>query len=187
MKIFALETNIERAVKSFLSEGEQLLLVVRFHAAVFLFAVLRHLLLTLVLVGIATAAVLLSVPLWWAVGGFFLVWIFTVLIKVVTAYIDWKYDFLVVTNDKVVLVNQSSIFHVEVRQMHLENFASVTARTQFWNLFPFGIVCFDLKEGVGQSICLTYIPDAAQVASQITNAVRRFQRAQGGAPPPQAV
>jgi GNAT superfamily N-acetyltransferase len=59
-----------------------------------------------------------------------------------------------VTNEEVVFVDQSSLFHIKIRQMNLDNVASVSAESQFWNIFPFGKIHFDLKEGVGSSLTL---------------------------------
>jgi hypothetical protein len=111
----------------------------------------------------------------------FLLWLGFVFPGLIRAYIDWRFDAIVVTNDNVIILDQTSIFHSEVRQMHLENFASVNASTQFWNIFPFGQVCFDLKEGIGQRVCLRYIPRAEEVAFKLSNAVRAFQRTAGSA------
>jgi hypothetical protein len=176
MKIFALETNIEKALRSFLAEGEKELFVIRFHPFKFFFRLIRLVFMTLLLAAVAVGLEYLRMPLTFTLIAFFAAFIFWILPGIVRAYIDWRFDALVVTNDHVIIIDQTSIFHQEVRQMHLENFASVSAVTQFWNLFPFGMLCFDLKEGVGQRLKLSYVPDAQAVALRISNCVRAFQR-----------
>ena len=76
---------------------------------------------------------------------------------VVHDYIDWKFDFIDLTTDKVIIVDQGSIFRRTIKQINLENIASVTSKTQFLNLFPFGVVHIDLKEGHGQEMILQYM------------------------------
>ncbi len=59
--------------------------------------------------------------------------------------------------------------------MSLENFASVVAETQFWNIFPFGMLRFHLKEGERETV-MKYIPHAQEVAEKIADVVASFQR-----------
>lgn len=192
MKIFALETDEAKVEEQFFGNGEKKLFTVRFHGFLFVTRLIAQGLVTLVLAAIAVVADLLGVPWYWVVPAFLVVWFFVVFFRVLQGYIDWRYDAILVTDRKVVIINQSSIFHVAVRQMHLENFASVGSSTQFLNLLPFGQLCFDLKEGVGQSMCLKYVPDAALVARQLSEVVDCYGRGtrpgamQGGAVPPPA-
>ncbi len=113
--------------------------------------------------------------LWVSVGWSIALLIF-VLPGMVRAFIDWRFDGIVVTTDSVIIIDQTSLFHTEVRQMHMENFASVSASTQYWNLFSFGRVFFDLKEGVGQRLSIAFVPQAERIAFLISEQVRMFQR-----------
>jgi hypothetical protein len=176
MRIFALETNVEKAARKFLSPGEQEQFIIRYHPFLFFIRALRQTFVTLVLLTVAIGLGYLQVPALWLSVAFVVFWLAFVLPALLRAYIDWRFDAIVVTNDNVIIIDQSSIFHTEVRQMHLENFASVNASTQFWNIFPFGQVCFDLKEGIGQKVCLRYIPRAEEIAFRLSNIVRTFQR-----------
>ena len=174
MRIFALETDFDKVKDKFLSETEKAELVVHYHPFLFWIRIVRQLLVTIFLVILALGAAYITLPWMVVVIGFLALWCVLALPGVVTAYIDWKYDGMIVTNEKVIIVDQTSIFHVEIKQMYLENFASVNAATQLWNLFPFGMVCFDLKEGVGKKMCLRYVPHAEEVALKLSNCVRCY-------------
>lgn len=176
MRIFALETNLEKAARQFLQAGEQELMIVRYHPMLFFIRTLRQVLFTLVLTAAGVAAIALQAPVSWVLIGCVVLWLFIIFPGVVRAYIDWRFDAIIVTTDNVIILDQTSLFHSESRQMHLENFASINASTQFWNLFPFGKLTFDLKEGIGERLTLRYIPRAAQVAVQIGSCVRTYQR-----------
>jgi hypothetical protein len=174
MKIFALQTDIEKLKRGFLGPGEREVFSVKFHGFLFFMRLIAYSIVSLAFIAVGTGAILVGLPAPWVIGGLFLVWLWFIFFRILQGYIDWQYDRILVTSRKVVIINQSSIFHVEVRQMSLENFASVNASTQFLNIFPFGILCFDLKEGVGQRICLKYVPHAPQVAAKLSQCVENF-------------
>lgn len=176
MHIFALETDIGKIKRQFLSPDEQELFTVFHHPLEFYLALLRHLFMMAILValGIFLFEVGLPAPIVFGVLAF--VVLLLVPMPLLRSYIDWRYDFLLVTTDKVVFVDQSSLFHRKVTPMNLENFASASAETQFLNLFPFGVLVFNLKEGTGDVVRLRYIPNAADVAARISDVVTQFQR-----------
>jgi hypothetical protein len=151
-------------------------MTLRYHPCLFGIRTIGYSFLLIPIIAIAVFLTRVDVPIPWVVMGAVLVSGYAVVLKTLRAFIDWRYDLIIITSDKVIIVNQSSIFHREIRQMHLENFASVTARTQYLNLFPFGKLCFDLKEGVGRSICLNYVPRADFVASRIAECVQCMER-----------
>lgn len=182
MKIFALETNEAKAKAPFIGAGEKEMFSVKFHGFLFVMRLIGQMFVALLLVGIGIAAVLLGLPWPWVTGVLLLVWLWASFPHVLRGYIDWRYDTILVTDRKVVIINQSSIFHVEVRQMSLDNFASVNASTQFLNIFPFGMLCFDLKEGTGQRVCLKYVPNADRIASMLSGCVECFARTGSGDP-----
>ncbi len=184
MKIFALETNGEKALRQVVSQDENVLLEVYHHGFLFSLRFLVFAFYTALVMLAGALAVYVGLPWPVVVGACVVFWLFFIVGKLVAAYVDWRFDTLIVTNQKVIISNQTSIFHVETRQMHLENIASVTCSTQMLNLFPFGRICFDLKEGTGQRICLKFIPSAAEVATAVAAIVSRYQqqRATGGQP-----
>lgn len=176
MHIFALETDIGKLKKSFLSEEEREICTVFFHGFRFFLTVLRLTFWTFLIAGIAMGIGFAGMALSWVVLGACVVWLVSVSPPLLRAYLDWCYDFILITTDKVIVVDQSSLFHQKVTPMNLENFASASAETQFWNLFPFGILHFNLKEGVGNGVNLRYIPRAHDIASCISDTITTFQR-----------
>jgi len=176
MHIFALETDIGKLKARFLSEEEREICMVFFHGFRFFLSVLRLTLWTFLIAGIAMGLGFAGIALPWVVLGAFVVWLVSVALPLLRAYLDWRYDFILITTDKVIVVDQSSLFHQKVTPMNLESFANVSAETQFWNLFPFGILHCNLKEGVGSGLNLCYIPHAHDVASRISDAITTFQR-----------
>ena len=183
MHIFALETDLEKLKRALLSPGEREVLSVRFHPALFYLRALWALLLTLLLALFSAMIWQFGIPLLWVIVVAVIVWCVFIFMRVVRALIDWRYDLLMVTTDKIVVIDQSSVLHSSVRQMNIENLATVHSETQMLNLFPFGRLCFDLKEGIGARLCLPYIPRAERVASEVSQAIRQFQLRRSGMDP----
>ncbi|MDD4319586.1 MAG: hypothetical protein PHW10_04670 [Candidatus Peribacteraceae bacterium] len=176
MRIFALETNTEKFKRNFLAEGEREVLTVRYHGVRFFLSAAWMGVFSLILATIAVGIWYAGVPGWIVAVIASLLWLALVFPRLLTAYIDWRYDFAFVTTDKVVIVDQSSVFHLRITPINLENFASVSTETQFFNLFPFGKLRFHLKSGLGEDLALPYIANADGVAAQIANVVTEYQR-----------
>ena len=181
MHLLALNTDIEGVKRRFLSANEQEVLTAYRHGFFFFLSIVLQLVLT---IGLIAAGVALNtwdilpwdIPSWWIAIFLAILWAFLAFPTILKAFLDWKFDFIFVTTDKVVLLDQSSIFHHRITPMNLENFASVTAASQFWNLFPFGSLHFQLKEGTGEDITMKYIPHADEVAAKISDTVTQYQR-----------
>lgn len=181
MRIFALETDIEKIKARFCGNGECVLHTTPFHTFSFFFASLRDILVTVVIFAAGTGAVTFGVPMAWTIGICALLWFIFVSFNLLKAYIDWLYDCVIITSDQVILVDQTSIFKHEIRPIHVDNIGAITTSTQFWDLFPFGIVKIHLKEGLGgDTIVLRYVPRAGEVAAIITGAVTEHQRRKHG-------
>lgn len=176
MHIFALETDIGKLKEHFLSTEEREIRTVFFHGFRFFLAALRLTLWTLFIAGIAMGLGYAGLLFPWAIVGACVLWLLCIPLPFIRAYIDWHYDFILITTDKVIIVDQSSLFHQKITPMNLENFASASAETQYWNLFPFGVLHFNVKGGVGSGLNLHYIPHAHDVASCISDAITTFQR-----------
>ncbi len=176
MQIFALETDTEKLKKRFLSTEEREILMINFHGFRFFLVICRQLFWTLILLAVSIGLGYAGIPAGWLSLGTFIVWLILIAPKLLRGFLDWAYDFILVTTDKVIVVDQSSLFHQKITPMNLENFASVTAETQFLNLFPFGILHFNLKEGIGSGVNLRYIPHAHDAASRISDTITTFQR-----------
>ncbi|MFA6523173.1 MAG: hypothetical protein WCS85_02290 [Candidatus Peribacteraceae bacterium] len=176
MRIFALETDTERLKRDFLYEGEREVLMVRYHWFRFFLGTLMPVIFTILIIAVVTGVWFAGLTGWIAILAGILVWFVAVFPSLLRSFIDWRYDFAFVTTDKVVLVDQSSLFRQRITPINMENFASVSTETQFWNLLPFGTLRFHLKSGIGQDLFLTYIGRADHVAAQIANTVTEYQR-----------
>lgn len=177
MRIFALETDTEKLKKRFLSEGETEVLMTYYHGLSFFFASLREIGTTVLLIAIGIGLVWWGAPAGWTVGILLLLWFFFVFFNLLKAYIDWAYDFILVTTDKIIFVDQTSIIRQEIKPLNLENVGGVSVKTQYWNIFPFGIVSVHLKEGLGgDRIIKKFVPRAQEVAAKISEIVTRYQR-----------
>jgi hypothetical protein len=177
MRFFALETNLEKLKSSFASPGEQLLLTVPYSRFSFFFSILKLALFTIVLLAIGIGSnFYANLPLAWISGAFFIVWTLFVPFQLLKKYIHWKFSFLQLTSSKVVIVDQSTVFSRNITQMNLETFVSVRDETQWANMFPFGSLHFNFKEGASEEVVMKFIPHAEEVAEKIADVVAEFQR-----------
>lgn len=177
MRILALQTDKEKLIEQCLSEGEEVVMLTYYHALSFLFSSLREMCITLLIFGVGIAAWYFNAPMLWTVPILLLLWFVFVFFNILKAWIDWRFDFILVTTDKLVLVDQTSFIKQKINPIHLENIGSIASETQFWNLFGFGKIIVNLKEGEGgQAIVLTYVPNADQVAGKISQTVTYYQR-----------
>ncbi len=177
MQIFALETDINKIKDRFLAHGEQEIFTVTPHVFSFLVRIIWDVLLTAILlfvgiysyeIGMVTGAV--------AVTFFSSAWFIFVFFSVVRAYIDWKYDFIFLTTDKLIIVDQMSLFRKSITPINLENLGDVVAQTQWLNLFNFGMIHFALKEGSGPEIILKFMPEADKLVAKISEQITLYQR-----------
>jgi hypothetical protein len=184
MRIFALETNSQKLIARVISPGSSVITHAGFHWIKFFVHLLRCLLTAVILLIIGWAVWnFTQVSLWWVLGGIALPLFLFVFWPLLNAYIDWRYDCIILTQDELILVDQTSIVKVSIRQMDLDNIASVAFHSQFWNLFGFGKLSFDLKEGTGKHLDLAFIPHAEVIASSISNAVLAHQKLRMQKPP----
>jgi len=181
MRFFALETNKDKIVRQFCHDhdGECVILITRFHGLSFLFRIAREILITTALIAGAITAWALNFPMAWTAGILTGLWFVLAPINLIKAYIDWVYDFIIVTTDKVILVDQTSIFKREVMPIHVENIGGISAFTQLWNIFPFGGMSIHLKEGRGgEDVTRKFVPNAQVVAGKISDVITKYQRHQ---------
>ena len=178
MRFFALDTGImERIRMRYCTEGEEEVLLTRYHWLCFLFNSMRDVALTIVLVTVIIFAWEYEWPMYEIIGFAAGLWILFVFFHILKDYIDWKYDMILLTTEKMVLVDQTSFIRHEEKPIHLENVGGVSSSTQFLNLFPFGTLTLHLKEGLGgDAVTLRYVPHAEHVASLISDVVTKYQR-----------
>ena len=101
MKIFALETNVQKTIDRLLSPGEQVVLFVRYQGFRFLLGLIRQLVMTLIIAGIAYEFLAIATPLTYVEIGAGVLWILSVFIPFLFRLIDWRYDCILLTNKKV--------------------------------------------------------------------------------------
>ncbi len=177
MKIFALETNLERVKEHFLAEGEAEIFTVHPHVVSFVWHIAWEFFIAIFLLSACsygyyigflslTAAIVI-----FALGSFFFV-----PLGLIEAYIDWKYDFILLTTDKLIIVDQMSLFRKSITPISLENLGDVVAKTQWLNLFRFGIISFALKEGNGPDVILHFMPEAEKIVGKIAEQITLYQR-----------
>ncbi len=177
MRIFALETDTGKILRKFCHEGEQVLHETRYHGLSFFFAIMRDLGITILAFAGAAVAISYGLPVLWTLLIIFLLWFFFAFLNILKAYIDWVFDRIIITTDKIILIDQTSIFKHEIKPLHIENIGGISNRTQFWNVFPLGTLQIHLKEGMGgDDITLKYVPNAEEVASKMSDAITRYQR-----------
>ncbi len=176
MHILALETNIDTLKKRLMSPGEQEILTSYYHGASFFFASIKETFYTVLLFGIGIVAWELQAPMEYVVTILFGIWVIFVFFTLFRALIDWCFDFVLITSDRIVLVDQTSLIRQRVIQIHHENIASVSSETQFLDIFRFGRISIKLKEGEGENLRLKYVPNSKEVASRISGEVTRYQR-----------
>jgi len=184
MRFFALETDIGKIKERFCSQEEKEVLFTRYHGLCFLFSSIRELFITIILFAFGIFSVYMDWPLFWIIIILVALWFIFVFFNILKAYIDWMYDFILVTSDKVILMDQTSFFHHKVNPIHIESITSVSGETQFWGLFPFGTVCINLREShTGSTVKLRYVPHANDVAAKISEVVTYYQRYVDGSQP----
>ncbi len=177
MRILALETDPEKIKQQCLSKGEEVVLMTYYHGMSFFFASLREIFVTVFMFIIGLGLWYVGAPMLWVSVVLFFIWFFFIFFNILKAWIDWQYDFILVTSDKLVLVDQTSIIRQKINPIHLENIGSIASETQFWNLFGFGKIIINLKEGEGgQHITLKFVPHVEQIASKISGTVTYYQR-----------
>ncbi|TSC58952.1 MAG: hypothetical protein Greene041662_680 [Candidatus Peregrinibacteria bacterium Greene0416_62] len=178
MRFFALDTRAtEKICKRYCTQGETEVLLTRYHWLSFLLRTFREFLINIVLLGMVLIAWMYEWPLLEIIGSAVALWVIFVLFRVLKAFIDWRYDFILVTTDKIVLVDQTSIFSRQEKPIHLENVGGIAAATQFWDIFPFGKITIHLKEGLGgDAVTILFVPHAQEVAATIVDVVTKYQR-----------
>ncbi|MDP7069682.1 MAG: hypothetical protein QF815_04075 [Candidatus Peribacteraceae bacterium] len=177
MRIFALQTDPEKIKKRFLHEGEELVYMTYYHWLSFVFAIIREIIITVILIIFGVIAYVYQWPMGWVFGILFFIWMALVFYRVFKAFLDWTYDFIIVTTDKLIFIDQTSIIKQEIMPIHIENIGGSSTFTQFMDIFPFGGISIHLKEGKGgKDITRKYVPNAKIVAGTISDVVTTYQR-----------
>lgn len=102
--------------------------------------------------------------------------IFSFLVLLFTYIPVWMkmQDRLVLTNESVMQVLQTSLFSDKVSQLSLQHVADVTVRAGFWgNMLGFGMLTIETP-GEQANYQFTYLPDANTAAREISEAHENF-------------
>ncbi len=175
MRFLALETNVEKLKKKFLVENEEAVHVTHKHFLIFL---IRAFFPTVI------AAILFATIMFGASQGLFdpeiLFWTLVALGLVYAyflsaAHVAWKYNFVIVTTQKVVIVEQQSMFFQKINPVHFTNINNTGAQSQFAGLFRCGILSLDLKIGEQGGrhveVAMDYVPRPEDIAATIEHGI----------------
>jgi hypothetical protein len=91
------------------------------------------------------------------------------------ALISWRYNYLIVTTEKIVIVKHISFFHQEIYPIHIENILSTRTESQYFGIGNCGTLFINLEEKVGggnsQHVCIPTLPNPSVIGGIIENAV----------------
>ncbi len=181
MRFLALQTNVELLKKQFIPEGEHEILTVTRHPIKFIADFFGKTLLVLLLttsISFSLSFFSSSMPssLTLALTVFILLFY---LYQIVKSYIAWRYNFLIVTSEKIIIIHHESFLHQSINSIHLENIRNTGFISQFFGIFRCGILSIDLLElqgGSTQVLRLSYIPAPDTIVSAIEHAIALKQQ-----------
>lgn len=173
MQILALETDVEVLKKKFLVEGEQAVLVTHKHWIVFIVNIWwQTIVTTLLLAGSVAMAVsdLLTLPLiasivgiWGLLYAYYLLW----------AYVQWKYNFLIISTQKLVIVEQYAVVRQHINPLPFPRISNTRVESQFAGIFRCGILYLNMmvpeRRGEYMELSIPYLPKPADIAAMIEN------------------
>ena len=179
MRLLALEANLRKLKKQFIAEGEEELLSTTKHAFAFLVPMLWIVPAAVFSVGawamgiLAGYDMLVLTPLLYA-------WLAVLGVLAAKAYIDWRYNVVVVTTEKIVVIKHNFVYSETVKPYNLEGVGSASAGTRYFGIGNCGYVELGLssvKQGTNVKERLECLPKPSVVAGAIENArVLKSQR-----------
>lgn len=172
MRFFALETDLNVLKRKFLVEGEEAALVTHRHYLAFLvhafWPVVGGVVVAAGLMG-ATAVGLLTFD-WYilSLAAFFAV----EAMLLFHAWSQWKYNFLIVTTQKVVIVEQRT-FHQHIHPLPFSSVSNTRVESQFAGIFRCGVLYINTtvpeRGGQYQELPIPYMPKPENIAAVIEN------------------
>lgn len=172
MRFFALETNAHVLQKKFLVEGEHAALITHRHWLAFVVSGWWPMIGGgIALAGLMTATAIGIVPLLW----------YTILLTMFLvsegmllfgAYAQWRYNFFIVTTQKIVIVEQRT-FYQQIQPMPFESISNTRVESQFLGLFRCGIVHINTmvpeRGGLYHELPVPFLPKPENIAAVIEN------------------
>jgi hypothetical protein len=172
MRFLALESNIRALKKRFMVEGEEELLSSSRHVFAFLIPLLWIIpaaVLALIAWGAGVAAdldvLVLTGILYFVLAGLFA--------AALHGFIEWRYNFIVITTEKIVIVDHRFIFSQSIRPVPLDTIATTDVGSQYFGLGNCGFVNLHLsevKQGTNKEFRLDRLPKPDVIAGVIENA-----------------
>lgn len=175
MRLFAIETNAEELKKKFIVENEEAVHVTHKHFLVFIVNVFWQTIVTAALtyvamLGLAQGWMTMDIAAW-TLG----IWYVIYLYFLSAAHVAWKCNFIIITTQKVVLVEQRSMFYQKINPIHFTNINNTRVESQFAGIFKCGILFIELKVGQqgGAHVQLKneYVPKPNDIAAIIEHGI----------------
>ncbi len=180
MRFLALEANTRKLKRQFIADGEEELLSTTRHVFAFLVPMLW-----IIPVGVLALGT-------WTIGvaeGWLDPVLFTALLYLVflilfvfalRAFINWRYNIVVITTEKIVVIMHDFVFKQTVTPYNLDGVGSASAGTRYLGLGNCGYVDLYLsavQSGTSVTVRLELLPKPSVVAGAIESArVLRSQR-----------
>lgn len=175
MRLFAIETNVEELKKKFIVENEKAVHVTHMHFLAFLVnifwqTIMMAILAYAVLFGMAQGIIAPDFGFWTlVVFGLIYAYFFS------SAHVAWKCNFIIITTQKVVLVEQRSMFFQKINPVHFTNINNTRVESQFAGIFKCGVLFIELKIGQqgGAHVQLKneYVPKPNDIAAIIEHGI----------------
>lgn len=186
MRFLALETSIGKMKRQFIAQGEKELLVSTHHVFSFLFPAAGIFLLTCVVIVVYVTLLTLDSRVFLFLVPSLCFWILFCSYKMLKALIDWRYNYLFVTTEKVVVINHISFFHQNIHPIHIEDIKSIRTESQFFGVGHCGTLFISLEEkvqGSSDQVRISYLPKPDVIMGVIESATvlkkQRVPTAQG--------
>lgn len=176
MQIFALETNVDRLKQKLFSSEEREVFTVRRHGILFVLRSLWYGTLTLLLIALSLYVIISNLidPLTISIA-IFVLWFVIIFFPWVRAFIDWRYDFIFLTTEKLVIVDQTFIIRRIITSLSLDSIAQVNSHSQWLNLFGFGKLEIAQREGQSENFHLPYLPNVERISTLISDQIATFE------------
>lgn len=173
MKIFALQTDVNEFRKQYIVEKEESeLLLTHYHWIKFIMGCYREILITISLFSLFFWTTQLLPDFFELIGLILIAWLLFAVIRVAFAFINYRFSYILVTTEKVVVINHPSLFVQRVNPMPLSSIVSTDISSQLFGIFNCGLLVLNLSERTQYSskqVELPYVPAANSVAGIIEN------------------
>jgi hypothetical protein len=185
MKFLALQTDVEVLKKQFIPEGEHEIMTVTRHPVIFVLDFIWKTAVFIIVIFFLSAAFAFFQNL----ANPFIFILFFVLLTlgyfytIAVSYIAWRYNFLIITTDKIIIIDHYSFFRQKMNSVHLDMVLRSKFSTQFLGLFHCGTIYIHLdekNEGSTRIVKVTTViaPDA--VVGAIESAIALKQQREPG-------